>query len=99
MSSSAKSFYIVLESSTYFEFDRDYILAATTLIDPVTVYLTPETHQAILNNPLYAKQFAGLNACDVNFIITTSLPPSPVQTFLNPSLINYDELVDFIVNV
>lgn len=99
MSSSAKKFYIVLEDPKRFEFDRDYILAASTLVDNVEVFMTPECHNEILKNSLYAKQLKGLKEYDVNLIVTPTLPASPVQTIPNPALINFDELVDFIVNL
>ncbi len=99
MSSSAKNFYVVLENPTYFEFDRDYILAATTLIDQVDIYLTSEYQKTILNNMVYAKQWAGLKEFGVNIIITETLPPSPNHYIKNPALINFDELVDSIVNL
>jgi len=99
MSSSDKKFYIVLDDPTLFEFDRDYILAASTLVDNLDVFMTPYCHDEILKNPLYAKQLSGLKEFDVNLIVTSTPPISPVQIITKPALINFDELVDFIVNL
>ena len=99
MSSSGKKFYIVLNDPKRFEFDRDYILAASTLIDSLNVYLTPACQKILLEDPIYAKQLNGLKEFDVNLVVTSTPPASPVQTITNPALINFDELVDLIVNL
>jgi len=99
MSYSAHKFYIVLEEINKFKYDLDYILAASTLIDSLPVYLTPIYQDAILKHKIYSKQFLGLSEFGVEIILTDKLPPSPVMHVNNnPNLINYDELVDLVVN-
>ena len=98
MSYLAHKFYIVLEDFNNFEYDLDYILAASTLVDPLPVYLTPIYQELILKHKIYSKQFSGLHEFGVEIILVDELPPSPViHVNNNPNLINYDELVDLVV--
>ncbi|HEV2614774.1 MAG TPA: hypothetical protein VGV92_08730 [Gammaproteobacteria bacterium] len=91
-----KSFNIVIEDAQYFEFDLDYILAASTLSDQVTVTLSHATHHHIKKNKMHAKQFLGLPEFGVKIMVveTDKLPPSHIYHIKDPGLINYDELVD-----
>ena len=92
------SFYIVLDDPQQFEFDRDYILAASALIDNLPVYLTPAYKEILQKHTIYSKQFLGLSEFGIQIIVTDILPPSPVMHIHHPDLINYDELVDLAVN-
>lgn len=98
MSSLDNHFYIVLDDPQHFEFDRDYILAASTLIDNLAVYLSPAYKETLQKHTIYSKQFLGLSEFGVQIIVTDKLPLSPVIHIHNPDLINYDELVDLSVN-
>lgn len=98
MSYSDNHFYIVLDDPQKFEFDRDYMLAASALIDNLKVYLTPSYKNVLSQHEIYSKQFLGLNEFGIQLIVTDTLPPSSVIQSDHPHLINYDELVDLAVN-
>jgi hypothetical protein len=112
-----KKLTVVLYNPERFEFDLDFILAASVIHDDITVLLTKNTKNYIDHHKVYAKQFSGLSEFGVNTIIGEGPLPSPVlhlvqnpdafpsnfskqphmMNISNPNLINYDELVDLVV--
>lgn len=93
-----KKLSVFLYEPKRFEFDLDFILAASTIYDDLTVYITKNTHADISQHPIHAKQFLGLAEFGVHTVISETPPPPVLElSFSDPNLINYDELVDLVV--
>jgi hypothetical protein len=92
-----KKLSVFLYEPKRFEYDLDFILAASTIYDDLTVTLTQNMKNYINAHKIYSKQFSALPEFGVHTVLSEK-PPSPVLdiTIADPNLINYDELVDLV---